>query len=587
MKFLKACVLVIAFHVLMGSVVLAQSGAPAQPAYEKKVWVKENGNIYVQKSLPLYLKFSTTPDGKNHNLVSKRTARYGNPMYLDTEGINWIRSRWAVDPDSRRTVSPQMEIMYEIYADGRAPYTSIRFTDAPRYVGGGVVYYGKGLNVTLTSRDAVSGVEGTHYALSSGSYAGYSSSFSVSNEQAYDLYYYANDMVGNAENSRHKAFTVDITAPKTIHEIVGIVYNGNIISPKTRFKLTTTDNLSGVRRTYYTYDDRSKTVYPGYKVSAAYLRDGDHTLHYEAIDNVRNEETRASFGFYLDKIPPIVEYAIEGDFHQGKYKFISNRSKISMSATDNKAGVREITYNIDATGNETYGSAYSIPDRKGLHYVKYFGTDNVENRSGRKNLTVYMDNVAPSTGIVYGRPQFFTRDTLFINSTTRISLYPRDFQSGVQKTEYAIDGGSFVNYERFTIDKEGHHSIKFKATDRVNNEEQVKESLVYVDNTPPVIYHNFSIQPIGSRDNMKLYPNYTRLYLGATDSKTGTARIMYSLNGGKTWKDYSSPYTLDISELNIFRKSKRYSVLVKAKDKLGNESEATIEFFVGKPGKNN
>jgi len=197
-----------------------------------------------------------------------------------------------------------------------------------------------------------------------------------------------------------------------------------------------------------------------------------------------------------------------------------------------------------------------------------------------------MDNVSPMTGIKYGSPQFFDRDTLFINNTTKVTLTSRDYESGVLKTEYTIDGGSKTSYNSaFTIPTEGYRKIKFYATDRVNNVEQTKESYVYVDNTPPVIYINLSIKPIGSKKkdgkDYDVYPNYTRLYVGATDKKSGTAQIMYSINGSP-FKDYSSPYTLDVSELNLFKKKKFYTVVIKAKDKLGNESEKTISFFVGK-----
>jgi len=126
----------------------------------------------------------------------------------------------------------------------------------------------------------------------------------------------------------------------------------------------------------------------------------------------------------------------------------------------------------------------------------------------------------------------------------------------------------------------------FKTTDRVNNVEQVKESQVFVDNTPPEIYHHFSIQPIGKNakkgNQLDVYPNYSRLYLAATDKHIGTAHIKYSLDGGKTFRDYSSPYTLDVSELSLFKKKKFYSITVIAKDKLGNSKEVVIEFYVGR-----
>lgn len=584
MKTLK--MLVIASAIFFCSMQANGQAEPQKPAHEKKVYVNEAGDYFIQKTLPLYLNFSVTPGGQTYVLKSKETAKYANPMYLDTEGINWIRSRWAVDPQTLKTIQPQMEIMYELYADGLAPYTTITLAGAPRYASGGTIYYGKGLSFTLNSSDGVSGVEKTHYSLNSSAYADYSSTVPVGEEREYNLFFYSHDHVGNAETTRKRSFTVDITSPVSAHAINGISYQGNILAPSTKFNLSSTDKLSGVNFISYAYDERQVSVYPGYPVGVSWLSDGNHTLYYYAIDHVKNEESRASFSFYLDKIPPVVSYAIEGDLYEGQYKFISSRTKISLSATDNKAGVESISYSIDGGGDGKYASAFAIPDRIGLHSVNYYGTDNVQNRSGRKSLSVYMDNRAPETGIDYGKPQFFDRDTLFINKTTSISLFSTDYQSGVARVEYAVDDGGFRQYQKFTVDPEGYHKITFKATDRVNNTEQIKESYVFVDNSPPVIYHNFSIEAINTRSkggkSYNVYPNYTRLYLAATDKYTGTASILYSTDGGKTYMDYSSPYTLDISELNRFAQNKFYTVHIKAKDKLGNESEMTVEFFVGR-----
>ena len=101
--------------------------------HQKRVHVK-NDNTYIQKSLPIYLNFSTEPNGKNYTLNSKVSKDYTNPMYLDTEGINYIRSKWAVDKNTKKTVSPQQEILYEIYADGLAPKTNSVFKNAPKYI---------------------------------------------------------------------------------------------------------------------------------------------------------------------------------------------------------------------------------------------------------------------------------------------------------------------------------------------------------------------------------------------------------------------------------------------------------------------
>jgi hypothetical protein len=547
--------------------------------HEKKVITKE-GKTYVQRSLPLYLSFSTSPDGEKHTLNSEITKEYTNPMYLDTEGVNYIRSHWAVDQQTLKTIEPKVEIRYELYADGLAPRTSLALNGAPSYSRGGVLYFGKGLSATLSSRDGVSGVEATNYSLNGSAYSSYANAVGLAKEGTNSLSYYAFDYVGNAEAAKKKDFTVDLSSPSSNHSIEGISYQGNILSPSTKFALSSSDNLSGVNKTRYNFDGKGNRVY-GSAISLNGLGDGEHTLSYHSTDNVKNEEGAKSFSFYLDKIAPEPTHVINGDQYQGNYLYVSSRTTVSLSATDNRAGVKNIEHKIDGNSYGTYGSAFSIPNVSGLHNVRYRSTDNVENRSVSSLRPLYMDNTAPSTGINYGSPQFFDRDTLFINKDTKVSLRKSDAHSGLQKTEYKVDGGAFKNYEVFTIPNEGNRVIAFFSTDRVNNKEAQKESKVFVDNTGPEIYINFSIQPIGSKEGLAVYPNYTRLYIGATDKHCGTEEIMYAING-ETLRAYSSPYSLDISEVNLLKTAKKYSVRVVGKDKLGNSSEKTVEFFVEK-----
>ena len=79
------------FHLLfwlpsLGYLIQAQSPESHKPGtYEDK-----EGRFFVNKALPVYLNFSTSPDGKEnaHQLKSKTSAEYTNPMYFDTEGLN-------------------------------------------------------------------------------------------------------------------------------------------------------------------------------------------------------------------------------------------------------------------------------------------------------------------------------------------------------------------------------------------------------------------------------------------------------------------------------------------------------------------
>lgn len=566
------------------SVVVFAQSEPSKPSFEKQVYINGEGDIYVQKQLPMYLKFSTEPNGKNYDLKGKK-PEYSEPMHLDTEGPNYIRSKYAVDPETGKTVQPLQEVLYEVNADGLAPVTTLRFDNAPRYTSGGTTYFGKNLTFSLTPRDGVSGVKNTQYALGGG-YSDYSNDVSVSKEGAQTLYYYSVDYVGNDEKTKSSDFTVDLTAPKTTYEVVGINKGGNILAPGTKLKLTSTDNLSGVKTTYYNFDGGNSKGYYG-QVPMTGLGDGEHVFKYYAVDNVKNMEggdggaSASTFKFYLDRIPPVPTHEVKGDQYKGNYLYISPRTTIALAATDNKAGVKNIYYRIDGGERGTYSSEFKMPDVRGVHNVKYDANDLVENLSGNKYINVFMDNEGPETGIIYANPQFMDRDTLFITSESDITLRTRDDASGVKSVEYSIDGGGFKTYSQFNLPSEGYHTIKFRSTDNVNNKETEKTSSAYVDNTAPEIFVKFSIEAIGSKKGLPVYPNYTRMYVAATDKKVGADKIMYSMDGGALTL-YSSAQTLDASEMSRFRKNKKYEVKVVAKDKLGNTSEKMVEFYVGK-----
>ncbi len=574
--------LVLLATVLFSAATFAQQ--PNKPTYEKQVYIDGAGNIYVQKGLPLYLNFSTEPNGKNYSLKGKN-PKYSEPMYLDTEGSNYIRSKWAVDPETKKTVIPQQEVLYELMADGLAPRTNVTFLTAPRYTRGGKTYFGKNLSFSLKATDGVSGVKMTQYALN-GAYVDYSSNVSVTKEGEQTLYWYSVDFVGNDEETRSSTFTLDITAPKTNYEVVGINKGGNILSPTAKLKLTSSDNLSGVKFTSYQFDGGTTRRYGG-QVSMAGLSDGEHVFKYYSEDNVKNVEggdggaSASTFKFYLDRIPPVPTHQVIGDQHQGKYLYISPRTTIALAATDNKSGVKNVYYRIDGGERGIFSSNFKMPDVLGTHNVKYDANDQVDNLSGNKYINVFMDNLAPETGIFYGKPQFMDRDTLFVTSKTPITLRTRDPHSGVQSVEYKVDGGSFKTYSPFNMSGEGYHTITFKSKDNVNNVEQDKNSSCLVDDTAPEIFVKFSIQPIGTKKGLPIYPNYTRMYVAATDKKVGTETIQYSMDDGALTL-YSSPQTLDASEQSRFRKNKKYKVRVVAKDKLGNQSEKVVEFYVGR-----
>jgi len=575
--------------ITLGSLCLFGSIAFAQEAPSVH---QEEGRTYVNKDLPLYLQFKTSPTGKTYDLESATNPQDANPMYLDTEGVNYIRSKWAVDPSTGETIIPKREILMEIYCDGLAPSTSITLKNAPRYVSGGTIYYGQGLMLTLIPTDGnafdgqtvsssgVSGVKQTNYTLN-GSGMTYNGPLSMNSEGAQQINFQSLDYVGNLESATTKSFTVDLTAPTT-----GITKNGDqsgdIFSSRSSFSLSPSDALSGVDFTSFSFDEAGKKY--GTSVSLASLKDGNHTINWNSADEVENKEKENSYAFYLDRIAPVSQIAIQGDLCEGRYDYISERSTFNLTSSDNKAGVQNIEYSIDGQAYSTFSKALNFNNKNGLVSIRFRATDKVNNRSTSKSKTYYLDNIAPTTSISYGSPQFFKQGELFITSNTPVKLTARDNASGVISTTYNTDGAGKSTYNApFTVANEGPHSLNFKSIDCVKNEESNKTSKLHVDNTGPVIFNHFSIEAVGTKmadgKSINVYPNYTRLYLGATDEKVGNDKIEYRING-EDWRPYSDPRSLDISELDKFTTEKVYTVDVRATDKLGNLSEETFQFAI-------
>lgn len=548
---------------------------PTKPVFES-VFYQNDGKIYSNKSLPIYLSISTNSDGSDPIVLDTPTnPSDGSPMYFDTNGVNYIRSKWAVDPETKKTASPKREVLFPVHADGIAPISGITFSGAPSYTSQGVDYYGKGLSYSLSSTDHISGVQSTFKSHDS-DYANYESPLDVTTEGENTIYYFSVDNVGNTEQTKSSSFVLDLTPPVSNYTLSD-VYGDNILGPTFNIGLESTDNLSGVKGTHYTIDDMSQRLY-GSPIDLSGLSDGPHTLRFYSDDNVENEESMNELMFYLDKINPETQLVVIGDQHDATYYYVSSRTTFELPATDNKAGVAKTSFSINKQDAQIYTTAFGLPNELGLHSITYNSEDNVRNVEAKETRTFYMDNKAPNTSIDYGKPQFFTRDTLFINQTTPITIIPRDKHSGVQSTNTAVNDEVQAGNE-FTIPTEGHKEIVFSSVDMVNNQEENKTSRVYVDNTPPEIFINFSLDNIGTEDDLPVYPNYVRMFIGATDEKTGTKSIKYSIDGGPM-TEYSSPRTLDISERDTFTESKVYDVKVETEDMLGNTSIKEHKFIV-------
>lgn len=553
-------------------------GAPKKPAHKKKVFQDTDDKIYWQVGIPAKVSIGAANGTENFEMKTVKNEsmkKYSAPMYFDGHGIHYIRHFDYEHP------IPENEVAWEIYVDGIAPRTRITLEGAPRAVRSGTIYYGKGLSATLASSDEMSGMDKTYHSINGAEYAVNSATTSFAEEKSYEYRYYAVDRVGNDEEEHTESFVVDTSTPKSSHEIAGIRQD-MVFSAKVNFDLSSVDELSGVKKIRWNFDNGNDANY-SQKLWVGYLDDGEHTLNYYAEDYVENVEEKKTVSFYLDKIAPEVVSKIEGDmFEKNGRTYVSERTTFSLSATDNKAGVRNIFYSIDGTNQMEYSAPFKLDRAQGTHNIRYRGVDNVENLGSYKtdnNLgALYLDLTAPTISHYYSGPKFETRDTMFITSETNVHLKALDYQAGVQKIGYDLDGADNEYTESFQVDKDGFHDVNYYATDNVNNKKEDKFYFI-VDNDPPEIFMHFSMESIGTADmseaeggKVEIYAPHSLMYLAATDKAVGTDKIYYTLDENAE-KLYSGP-------LKNLKKGFR-TIKIRAIDKLGNESEITeISFMI-------
>lgn len=535
----------------------------------------------MNKDLPIYLRIGSSKEASDSYLLkSEETEEYTNPMYFDTEGYNSIRSPWKVDPKTKETAYPKGEVIFEVYADSRPPKTSIDFAAERQVKSNNKILAGDEVRLTLDSYDAISGVENIYYSINKSEYKIYTDTLHFKEEKEYLVKYYSVDNVGNVEEAREITIQPDFSEPQTQLNVDGDLYN-DIISARSEIILEASDNISGVKYTYYTIDGGKKNLYK-YTLKGKYLSEGEHSITYYSVDEVGNEEEKKTYSFYVDKSAPTVVDELTGNtFVADGREYYSGRNKLKLVSMDNKAGVKEIRYSINNSEFKLYNKPFYLK-KSGDLKIEVLAIDNVNNRkrteklSGGNNIS-YVDLSGPELGYAFEGPSFQSKDTVFVSKETRIMLKGNDKESGFRKIEYRIsEKGETKEYnEPFSIEEGGEYSIRYTGYDNLDNTNS-KTLLCVVDNQGPEIYHRFSMDPEKIRkidgEEVPTYPSHVVLFLSSTDNFSGFDKMYYSLNDNSR--------QLYKSLIEGFQEETFYKLSVTAIDKLGNKQSREIKFYI-------
>jgi len=576
-----------------------------QLSHKKRLFIDKEKRIFLTLKTPVYFRLatSTKDDAPSFLLHSKKnlvknqqegTESEALPLRFEAAGRHtFVQPNlgfWNKGMKSQGSTKDINRIFY-IYVDESKPVSSIKFSDSPRLRADKMIY-GSKLQITVAAKDVgmkhfrpISGLDAgirkIYYSMNGKPFQEYSKSIGVSKQAEYHFRHYAVDNVGNIEEVRTFLFALDLNPPRTSLAIKNL-RQGDILSPKALFVFTSTDNRSGVANIFYQFDKKEKaapTRYSAKSVTMASLSDGPHVLTYFARDKVKNREPDNKYSFYLDKEPPVnLLEILEDKATIGGKVFLSSRSRLQLTAVDNKAGVKSIKYSFDDKKVENqYSKPIPLPQRTARHRFRFLSLDKTDNISQTQEYDFFLDITSPTTRYQFQGPSVFEQNTHIISRNTKIKLLYSDAGAGIKETKYQLDKEPVKKYSTpMTVAADGEHQLNYFSFDQVNNQEKAKQLKFTVDNVAPQIFVHFSV---GRTDTLKtddtkeeyyVYPKNCMIFVGATDQMAGVDKIWYTINNNRQL--YTTPIT--VSDPGIYR------ITIQVSDKVRNVTQKQLLFAI-------
>ncbi|MBP7170553.1 MAG: hypothetical protein KBA42_09720, partial [Bacteroidales bacterium] len=399
-------------------------GSFAQDAEKKTFYIDSTGNLYVPLSQPVQIYMGTEPDGSNAVLL-KSINKISAPLTWNGSGPQLM---------SHLDLYKGRKILFELYADGIPPQTSINPKSQNILEQKDAIIIRGGSIIELNATDEAAGVDKILYSINGSSFAPYNTPINLTDDGEYEIKVYSTDKLGNSEPVVSRKIIVDATPPLTEISFKGDKYE-DIFSGRAALTLTASDRF-GVAGTKVMIDSSGKWTDYKQPIQTANLAEGYHTLTWYSTDRAGNIEEQKNYRFFVDKTPPIVVEEIEGNSYMiGTREFSSGRSRLKVMAVDNKAGVKEIYYSLNNREFKLYEKPVMLADILGTVKLKTYAIDRVNNRSNSEaNAQSFtmptIDITGPELGYRLNGPKLVLRDTLWIGPETKIELLATDREAG-------------------------------------------------------------------------------------------------------------------------------------------------------------
>ena len=222
-----------------------------------------------------------------------------------------------------------------------------------------------------------------------------------------------------------------------------------------------TDLISGVNCTRYSIDGGPWQLWNPYGGGLNMTMDGVHTVLYYSQDNSGRSEAIHNTTFKIDQTDPLTQYSLSGTL--GANGWYVTPVNLTFNSTDNFSGVNCTRW---SSNQQTTWDHYMCPieiSADGMTVIDYYSKDRAWNWESARALSIYVDMSFPSLYIG------LRNDTKFTSSSVHVNWSAWDSGSGVNTTEWSLDGGAWQLSTGDTMTfvglKDGLHTLAIRITD--------------------------------------------------------------------------------------------------------------------------
>ncbi len=232
---------------------------------------------------------------------------------------------------------------------------------------------------------------------------------------------------------------------------------------------------------------------------------------------------------------------------------------LAVQVVDNASGVARVEYQIDSgdwlalpladPGSGRYSLALDAAAAVGgAHSVRFRAFDQAGNssESDEVQFEIQSDKIPPITTLVLGAPSFIGPESTFVAGQTTFEFSADDDLSGVARTEYSIDNGSWQAFSsKFNLSglAEGQHRLSYRSADNAGNLENASELLLLLDNTAPALEITIDGQGYMAGETARVSTE-PEIVLSASDALSGVRATEYRFDEEPDWTTYYGAFRL-------------------------------------------